>query len=145
MKEFYLSTALLTGMIVAGVMPAAAGAINAPVVTNGPSIIVKAGDRVFFPKSDASRPASPKLTEERVSDAVNDQLRAKFDAAAGANHLLTAEQANNAGWGFIADHFSDIDLGNSGSVSFAEVSRYMTARSPLKGKAANPTELQIIE
>jgi hypothetical protein len=145
MKEFYLSTALLTGMILAGTMPAAAGAINVSGATIGPSIIVKAGDRLSFPKRDPSRPALPKMTEEGVSNALNDQLRAKFDAAAGANHLLTAEQANNAGWGFIADHFSEIDRSKSGFVSFSEVSRYMSARSPLKSKASNPAELQIIE
>ncbi|MGH7005399.1 MAG: EF-hand domain-containing protein, partial [Alphaproteobacteria bacterium] len=82
-------------------------------------------------------------TEHRdAHQAVDDNLKARFDAATGSARALTEEAARKASWGFVADHFREIDVDHDGRVSFHEVSRFMHARSPVKRRAET---IQIIE
>ncbi|MCX8282404.1 hypothetical protein OSJ77_19605 [Phyllobacterium sp. 0TCS1.6C] len=93
---------------------------------------------------DSSIPASPKMTEEIVRKTMDAELKARFDTAADpSTGQLTKQRANDFSWGFIADHFEEIDRRGNGFVSFGEVKDFMDARSPLRKKAAET--VQIVE
>ncbi|MPV58000.1 hypothetical protein CFB46_06890 [Burkholderia sp. HI2761] len=58
------------------------------------------------------------------------KLARQFSAADTQNTgSITESQARAAGLGYVANHFRQIDAGGSGRVSFADVQRYMQARS----------------
>ncbi len=72
-----------------------------------------------------------------MQSAVDRKLRHKFDAAArSTNNLLSVQGAKDAGWGFLADHFAEIDSRRDGYLTFDEVQTFLDARSPLP--AAEP-------
>ena len=72
------------------------------------------------------RPASVGATLQ--SDA-EQHLRASFDAADTAHRgTLTRAQAQAGGFGWIANHFDDIDTAHAGRVSFEDVKRYLQLR-----------------
>lgn len=147
MKNIHLCIISLMMIGLAWNMPAQAGSYGSP-VRSGVSVhamILNVDD-----KSDAQPSGTPlKLDARIVQDAVNQQLKRHFDRAAGASSQLTADAARAAGWGFIADHFPEIDRDNKGYVSYSDVSAFMKARSPLKvpAAAAKPGDkaVQIIE
>ncbi len=105
--------------------------------------VANAGDRLD------KRPLPPgaatvKPDAASIQASIDKQLRQKFDAAAGkSNHLLTAQQSVDAGWGFLADHFAEIDRDHDGYLNFTEVENFFNARSPIKMERAQP--VQIIE
>lgn len=73
----------------------------------------------------------PKQTEDSVTQHVERQTTVRFVAAAGSSDaLLSKQQAKNAGWGFVSDHFSEIDRNGSGYVSLADVLGFMAPRTP---------------
>lgn len=146
MKTTYLVPTACMAAILTGIFQAQAGVIAAPVLANHPSdqIILKIGERLFFPPRDPSGTAGPKLTEEAMQKAVDERLKSRFEAASGSSSKLTAQQAKDAGWGFIADHFAEIDRDRTGFITFSDISRYMAVRSPIQPKQA-PTPVQIIE
>lgn len=72
----------------------------------------------------------PKPSPATMEQSVQTELAAQFQQASGARRTLTAQQARTAGWGFIADHFSEIDTSRKGYVTLAEISRFMAQRSP---------------
>jgi len=90
-----------------------------------------AGERLGFPPPDPSGIKRPKMTADSVRQEFDQRLKNKFAAAAGPSGRLTAQQAKDAGWGFIADHFDEIAGNNGDSVSLDEVRGFMAARSPL--------------
>jgi hypothetical protein len=95
---------------------------------------VNAGDRVIFPPVHPGI-APPPLTEETVQKGIDASTEARFKAiaAAGASQkVITTEQAKGAGWGFVDDHFAQIDKNGDGFVSLGDISRFLGARSPLK-------------
>lgn len=58
------------------------------------------------------------------------KLARQFGAADTQNTgSITEAQARAAGLGYVANHFRQIDASGSGRVSFADVQRYMQARS----------------
>lgn len=58
------------------------------------------------------------------------KLARQFGAADTQNNgSITEAQARAAGLGYVANHFRQIDASGSGRVSFADVQRYMQARS----------------
>jgi hypothetical protein len=73
------------------------------------------------PMPEATRGAALQAQVER-------KLRARFEAAAGPEGMLTREQARAAGLGFIAQHFSAIDRQGDGRVSFPEYLDYLRSR-----------------
>jgi hypothetical protein len=73
---------------------------------------------------------APKPTPASVAQGVQDELTAQFQRAAGTRSSLTAQQAKSAGWGFVADHFGQIDTSRKGYVTLAEITSFMAARSP---------------
>ena len=77
----------------------------------------------------SAQPAKP--TEASVAHDVEQQIAQRFaSAAGGSSNLLSQQQAKSAGWGFVSDHFSEIDRNGSGYVSLNDVLRFTAQRSP---------------
>ncbi|MEX3630280.1 MAG: hypothetical protein VB138_13325 [Burkholderia sp.] len=74
----------------------------------------------------------PKPSEHSVTRNVKNQLTQRFTAAAGGNAggLLSRQQAREAGWGLVSDHFSEIDRAGTGYVRLDDVLRFMSERTP---------------
>ena len=74
--------------------------------------------------------ATPYVATE--GEALRAQVRAKlkrrFDAAAGPDGTLTAQQARSAGLGAIADDFRAIDRAGRGAIRFEDYERFLEAR-----------------
>ena len=71
----------------------------------------------------------------------------RFTAATGGdvNGMLSQQQAKAAGWGFVSDHFSEIDQSGSGYVRLDDVLRFQSQRTPqqvMRMKAAAKTSNQ---
>ncbi|MCR6475939.1 hypothetical protein NU688_07210 [Variovorax sp. ZS18.2.2] len=86
----------------------------------------------------------PKPTENSVVQHVETQTSERFAAAAGGdvNGMLSRQQAQAAGWGFVSDHFSEIDQSGSGYVRLDDVLRFQSQRTPqqvMRMKAAAKT------
>jgi hypothetical protein len=90
-----------------------------------------AGDRLSFPPPLPPGKVVPKMTMIGVQQELNKRLKSRFDAAAGLDGKLTEQKARAAGWGFVADHFADIDKSGEGSVGLVQIQNYMGVRSPL--------------
>ena len=102
-----------------------------------------AGDRVWRPEPGAK---SVKQDAASIQSRLDQELRAKFDAAAKSNHLLTAPAASDAGWGFVADHFTQIDGNHDGYASFGDVQAFFDGRSPLPAaRARAAARVQVVE
>ncbi|CAN7167687.1 hypothetical protein LJR231_000235 [Phyllobacterium sp. LjRoot231] len=130
MRNYYLSIAALMTISTAliGTVPA------------------NAGERLGFPPPDPPGTVRPKMTAETIRQDLDQQLKNRFTAASGGSGRLTAQQAKDAGWGFIADHFGEITGGNADSVSLDEIQTFIDARSlgnpagiRAKAKAATTT------
>jgi hypothetical protein len=78
------------------------------------------------PAGTVLRPA----TNESIREELDERLVADFSAAAGSSPYLTAQQAKKAGWGFIADHFAEIDKSHAGYVTVNDIQAFMDARAP---------------
>jgi hypothetical protein len=70
----------------------------------------------------------PPSTGARLQAEVELKLRRRFDAAAGAQGLLTREQARAAGLGFIERHFDAIDRRHAGRVSYDDYREFLRSR-----------------
>jgi hypothetical protein len=81
---------------------------------------------------------APKPSAATVAQSVQDELAQQFQQASGSRSSLTAQQAKAAGWGFVADHFGQIDTSRKGYVTLSEVSQFMANRAPQKVMQANP-------
>jgi hypothetical protein len=109
----------------------------------GMSGVAGAGDRID------KRPLPPgtvvvKPDAASIQATIDTRLRDKFDAAAGkSNHLLTAQQSIDAGWGFLADHFAEIDRNHDGYLNLTEVETFFNARSAIKSMRKQP--VQVVE
>ncbi|WP_271899346.1 hypothetical protein [Candidatus Phyllobacterium onerii] len=85
-------------------------------------------------------PNLPPVTGQSINAEVNAELAARFAEAAGsASGLLTASQAKNASWGYVADHFAAIDRDHDGYVKFGDVLDFM------QGGPAKPKTVQIVK
>ena len=75
-------------------------------------------------------PAKP--TENSVVQKVETQTTERFTAATGGdvNGMLSQQQAKAAGWGFVSDHFAEIDQSGSGYVRLDDVLRFQSQRTP---------------
>ena len=60
---------------------------------------------------------------------VDRKLRARFEAAAGPQGLLTREEARAAGLGLIESHFDAIDRRHAGRVSFDDYRQFLRSRA----------------
>jgi hypothetical protein len=146
MKKPAFPTVFLFVMLLAGSMPMANAApytkldIAIPPGRNLPLLV---GEKMGYPPMTPDDAKLEPVNEEAVQKDVDAQLKAKFEAAARhSNQMLTAQGAIDAGWGFIADHFAEIDKNRDGSATFGEVSAFMQARSS-GNQMKNP--VQIVE
>ena len=62
-----------------------------------------------------------------LRDEVEQRLRAPFEAAA-RDGMLTREQANAAGLGFIVRHFDAMDRSGQGAIRFEDYKRFLRER-----------------
>ncbi|WP_288194928.1 EF-hand domain-containing protein [uncultured Phyllobacterium sp.] len=103
----------------------------------------QAGDRVWHPEPGIK---SVKQDATSIQRQLDQELRAKFDAAAKSNHLLTAQAASAAGWGFIAEHFAQIDKDQDGYLTFDDVQTFFDARSPMPAARTRAAKaVQVVE
>lgn len=59
---------------------------------------------------------------------------------------MTVQGAGDAGWGVIADHFTEIDRDHDGYASFDEMPTFFDARSPLPAARARAgAKVQVAE
>ncbi|MGH6860125.1 MAG: hypothetical protein ACRECY_07710 [Phyllobacterium sp.] len=102
-------------------------------------------DQVGSPPADPPGFNRMKITPQTVLQIRHEDLKANFDRAAGpGSNLLTAAAARRANWGFISDHFAEIDHDKDGFVTLSEVTAFMDARAP-GSKAVPAGAVQIVE
>jgi len=79
--------------------------------------------------AQADRRVRPASVGAGLQDDAERHLRASFDAADTAHcGTLTRAQAQAGGFGWIANHFDEIDTARAGQVSFEDVKRYLKLR-----------------
>lgn len=84
----------------------------------------------YVPPAARHATAGTQTTGAALHAQVVRKLARQFSAADTQNTgSITESQARAAGLGYVANHFRQIDAGGSGRVSFADVQRYMQARS----------------
>ncbi|MCU9957714.1 MULTISPECIES: EF-hand domain-containing protein [Burkholderia] len=84
----------------------------------------------YVPPAARKPTAGTQTTGAALHAQVVRKLARQFDTAdTQSTGSITEAQARAAGLGYVANHFRQIDSGGSGRVSFADVQRYMQARS----------------
>ncbi|VWC15929.1 2-oxoglutarate dehydrogenase E3 [Burkholderia lata] len=84
----------------------------------------------YVPPAARKPTAGTRTTGAALHAQVVRKLARQFSAADSQNTgSITESQARAAGLGYVANHFRQIDSGGNGRVSFADVQRYMQARS----------------
>ncbi|WP_027783502.1 MULTISPECIES: EF-hand domain-containing protein [Burkholderia] len=84
----------------------------------------------YVPPAARHATAGTQTTGAALHAQVVRKLARQFSAADTQNTgSITESQARAAGLGYVANHFRQIDAGGNGRVSFADVQRYMQARS----------------
>jgi hypothetical protein len=130
----------LSSIASAGVMHPGTAAISAP------PILLRVSEELGTPPPDAPGVTPPEITPENMQRLFDADLRDRFDSATGANGILTAQAANDAGWGFAADHFTEIDRDHDGYATFSEVQTFFDARSPLPAaRVRAAAKVQVVE
>ncbi|MFM0596468.1 hypothetical protein [Paraburkholderia dilworthii] len=131
MKFLCAQTILIaTGLMSASLVQATPYSV--PAVTDGqaPVRLLKVGDRLVSPPPDPAGTAVPEPQGQALREQVLANLKRRFTAAADpSTHLLTQAAAKQAGLGYIADHFHDIDRSGGGYVSFDDLERYLRQKN----------------
>ncbi|MBR8007279.1 EF-hand domain-containing protein [Burkholderia vietnamiensis] len=84
----------------------------------------------YVPPAARKPTAGTQTTGAALHAQVVRKLARQFGAADTQNNgSITEAQARAAGLGYVANHFRQIDSSGSGRVSFADLQRYMQARS----------------
>ena len=84
----------------------------------------------YVPPAARKPTAGTQTTGAALHAQVVRKLARQFSAADAQNTgSITESQARAAGAGYVANHFRQIDSSGNGRVSFADVQRYMQARS----------------
>jgi hypothetical protein len=97
---------------------------------------VNAAEELGAPPPEPAGTVITPVTGDTIQQELDQRLKDRFAAAAGSSPYLTAEQAKKAGWGFISDHFGEIDKKRNGTVTIDEIQAFMDARTPGEPKAA---------
>lgn len=91
---------------------------------------VEVGEHMYAPPADPPGTATPQPTGRTLQAQVVADLRKRFDAAADpSTHLLSLAQAKGARWGYIVDHFQQIDRSGNGRISFADLLAYLKSKN----------------
>jgi hypothetical protein len=73
----------------------------------------------------ASAPASGEALQQQALG----KLRRRFNEAdLDGNGAVTQDEARQAGFGYLADHFAEIDTARAGQVTFDDLRRHMARR-----------------
>ncbi|MDR6632721.1 hypothetical protein J2X72_001505 [Phyllobacterium sp. 1468] len=127
----FFSTSMAVAMPASGMGQLHAGAV----------VLVR--DRMGSPPID---PNLPPVTGASINAEINAELAARFAEAAGTSSgLLTASQAKNASWGYVADHFAAIDRDHDGYVKLRDVLDFMQGGSASRQFPAGSAGVQIVE
>jgi hypothetical protein len=92
---------------------------------NGRAHLAEMGDP-YVPPAARKPSLAPPTSGEALRQQVERKLQRQFEAAdTQGTGSITAEQARRAGWGYLVNHFEQIDTAHSGRVSFDQVKRYL--------------------
>ena len=128
-KRFIVVAAALACAGVAASASVSAFAQASDAVTPARARQAQLGDP-YVPPAARHASAGTQTTGAALHAQVVRKLARQFSAADTQNTgSITESQARAAGLGYVANHFRQIDAGGSGRVSFADVQRYMQARS----------------
>ncbi|WP_241285051.1 EF-hand domain-containing protein [Burkholderia cenocepacia] len=109
--------------------PAAARKAAKKTAAPAPARQAQLGDP-YVPPAARHATAGTQTTGAALHAQVVRKLARQFSAADTQNTgSITEAQARAAGLGYVANHFRQMDAAGSGRVSFADVQRYMQARS----------------
>lgn len=140
----YRSLMFLTltgGLAATAAVPAAAQMPAKPAVH---SSLHQVSDYLAAPPPYPDGYVPPKLDPEGLQVQVDGHLKEMFDKAADpSTQLVTQAAAKAAGWGFVADHFAEIDANKDGFITYGEYKRFLDARSPVKRQAKG--DVQVVE
>jgi hypothetical protein len=145
MKSVRLALAALPLLGLSGI--ASAGVTHPVTVTIlAPPLLLRVSEELGTPPPDAPGVVPPEITPENMQRLFDADLRDRFESATGASGILTLKHANDAGWGFIGDHFAEIDRNRDGYLTFDEVQTFFDARSPLPAARARvAAKVQVVE
>ncbi len=83
----------------------------------------------LLPPGAPAEAAPPASTGNALQAQAMERLRASFEAAdVGKSGALTRQQAQQGGLGYVASHFSSIDSGNTGKVTFEDLKHYLQSQ-----------------
>ena len=110
-------------LLLAGVVCAAA-----PDIADTRARLAQLGDP-YLPPAARQRNTLPPAEGSVLRTLAVEKLRRRFDAAdVGHTGTLTQAQARQAGLGFVADHFEQIDQRRQGRINFDDLRLYMRER-----------------
>lgn len=110
--------------------PSAALATLAALITLAIVPVCAAQQEPYVPKEQRIPSREPAASGDELRAKVQQKLRKRFDDA-DADHsgTLTKQEAEQAGLGYVAAHFAEIDTANRGEVKFEEVQAWMRKRA----------------
>lgn len=110
-----------------GVLAGPAAWADEAAASPGPSRehLAQMGEPYLPPAARRPSMAAP-TTGQALRLQVERKLQRQFEAAdTQGEGAITREQARQAGWGYLVNHFEQIDTAHSGKLSFAQVRQYM--------------------
>lgn len=141
--RFLIFLMVICGLAAAGAMPAAA-VVHARAMPDTLPNLHEVSDYLGAPPPYPEGYVPPKLDQEGLQAQVDGHLKEMFDKAADpSSQLVTMAAAKAAGWGFVSDHFAEIDANRDGFITYGEYKRFLDARSPVKRQAKG--EVQVVE
>ncbi|MGS0896788.1 hypothetical protein ACVBGC_30275 [Burkholderia stagnalis] len=101
----------------------------APVDRGDAGYFIRVGEHMFAPPPDPVGTTVPQPTGNQLRSQVQADLKRRFDTLANpSTHMLTAAQARAGGWGYVADHFSEIDQSKTGAIGYPDLVRFFRAK-----------------
>lgn len=100
------------------------------------AVTARAAEELGAPPPEPAGTVLRPVTNDTIREELDKRLVDRFTAAAGSSPYLTAAQAKEAGWGFVSDHFAEIDKVRRGYVTIKEVRAFLDARGPGEPAAA---------
>lgn len=117
---------IVTGLMAASLVQATQYGVSTATDGQTPARMLKVGDRLVTPPPDPAGTAVPEPQGQTLRDQVIANMKRRFDAAADpSTHLLSQAGAKQAGLGYVADHFGEIDRSGGGYISFDDLERYL--------------------
>jgi hypothetical protein len=87
-------------------------------------------DDLGVPPPDPAGTVQVPLTNATVQKELDQRLADRFQSVVGSSPRLTEQQAKDASWGFVSDHFAEIDREKKGYVTVEDIEAFKDARSP---------------